>query len=225
MEGLKRAHGDRVHGYSVVELLVVVAIVAVVATFTLLALNGRRLHNTDDQAYIVLDFMKEARQRAITQREPMRVEINRDLGTIRLMNENSTTTANDDEVIRTFTFTTEKQVIYDRAPQNMDDPPGAVSPVPTLAYAASVHPTSTPDQVATLRFLPNGNVTDAGATATGTNATVTGATIYFWTATKDSQGAFTENAEVLRAITILGASGNTSYRICPIEGAGCDEWR
>lgn len=211
-------------GFSVLELLVVLAIVAIMATFTLLALNGRRLHDTDNQAYLVLDFLKEARQRAITQREIMRVEINRDTGMIRLINENSDTTPNDDEEIRNLTFSTAKGIVYDRPPDNMDNVPPSVAPVPALEYKASVHPTSTPDMVGTLRFLPNGNVMDAGANATGANATVRGTTIYFWSPVKDGNGALTEDGEVIRAITVVGASGNTKYLRCPIVNSNCSAW-
>ena len=70
------------HGFSIIELLVVMVIMLVLAGFSIYMLNGKELYNTDDQAYTVMDVLKEARQRAITQREIMRVEINRDVGQI-----------------------------------------------------------------------------------------------------------------------------------------------
>ena len=221
MNNGKKAHA----GFSIVELLVVLAIVATMVTFAILAMSSRRLHYIDNQAYIVLDFLKEARQRAISQKEIMRVEINRDDGVIRLLNENDRGTANDDEVVRTHQFQSSKRINYDRAPENMASPPDAVTPVPVLEYKASTHPTSVPHNVGVVRFLPNGNITNAGSDAVGANATTTGVTLYFWSPTRLENGDFSNDAEVLRAITVLGTSGNASFHMCPIENGDCTTWR
>ena len=222
---MEKNRNKNASGYSIIELLVVLAIVSTMVTFAVLAMSSRRLHYIDNQAYIVLDFLKEARQRAISQREIMRVEINKDDGMIRLLSENDRTTANDDEVVKAHQFQSSKRINYDRAPANMDSPPGAITPVPSLEYKTSSHPTSTPHNVGVIRFLPNGNITDAGTDATGANATTTGTTIYFWSPGIDESGGFTEEAEVLRAITVLGTSGNASFHRCPIENGECTAWR
>lgn len=212
-------------GFSVVELLAVIAVMLIIAAFAVVSLRGSQLYAADDQALIVLDFLKEARQRAITQREIMRVEINKDAGLIRLVNENGTASANDDVEIRRTTFSVVKGIVFDRAPLNITAAPVEPTPVPSLVYQASIHPSSTPDIVATLRFQPNGTVLNAGNTSTGANAAVTGATIYFWNPLKTSQGAATNNGEIIRAITVIGSSGNTRYLMCPLSGSTCPAWR
>lgn len=212
-------------GFSVIELLVVVVVMLVLAGFAVISLRGRSLYDSDDQAYIVLDYLKEARQRAITQREIMRVEINRDTGIIRLINENGSATANDDVEIRRTQFSAVKGIVFDRAPLNITTAPTEATPVASLAFQASNHPSSTPDFVGVLRFQPNGTVMNAGNTATGSNASVTGVTIFFWNPIKNGSGAATNNGQIIRAITVIGSSGNTRYLLCPLSGSTCPAWR
>lgn len=212
-------------GFSIVELLMVVAVIAILAVFTVMTISVKEVYNADDRAYVVLDFLKEARQRALTQREVMRVEINRDRGVIRLINENNRGDITDDEEIRSATFSAAERVIYDRPPNNIDAPPSEATPVPTLQFKLSVHPSSAPDNVATLRFQPNGTVEDAGSNDVGDNASVTGATIYFWTPIKNASGADTDDGDIIRAITVLGGSGNTNYLMCPVSGTNCSAWK
>ncbi len=217
-------HKSSSRGFSVVELLAVLAVMLIIAAFAVVSLRGNQLYDADDQAFIVLDYLKEARQRAITQRVIMRVEINKDKGSIRLVNENATTTANDDVEVRSTNFSRVKGVVFDRAPQNINSAPTESTPVPPLAYQVSIHPNSTPDIVGTLRFQPDGRVMNAGNTATGSNAAVTGATIYFWTPLKNN-GAATNNGEIIRAVTVIGSSGNTRYLMCPLSGTTCPAWQ
>jgi prepilin-type N-terminal cleavage/methylation domain-containing protein len=212
-------------GFSVIELLIALAVMSILAGYAVMTLSSKEMYNADDQAMVVLDVLKEARQRAITQREVMRVEINKDLSRIRLINENSGSTANDDVEIRNIQFSPLKQVIFDRAPNNIAAGPTEAAPVPTIVFKASVHPSSMPDNVATLRFQPNGTVLDAGSSATGLNASVSGATLYFWTPLKASNGSATNNGEVIRAITVMGNSGNTRYLMCPVSGTSCPTWK
>ncbi|QQS39804.1 MAG: type II secretion system protein [Acidobacteriota bacterium] len=215
---------QRQKGFSIIELLMVIAIIAVLAIFTVMSLGFEEAYAADERGMTVLDYLKEARQRSITQREVMRVEINRDQGTVSLINENTAGDADDDEVIRTATLVGADGVVFDRAPQNMDAPPAEVAPVPVLQFNLSVHPHSAPDNVATLRFHPDGTVTDAGSNEVGDNATVTGATIYFWTPLQDGSSTPT-NGDIVRAITVLGGSGNTNYLKCVRVGDTCTTWK
>ncbi|MEZ5308675.1 MAG: prepilin-type N-terminal cleavage/methylation domain-containing protein [Pyrinomonadaceae bacterium] len=212
-------------GFSVIELLVVLAVISIVAGYAVYSMSASQLYNTDEQAYLVLDYVKEARQRAITQKETIRVELNKDLGKIRLINENGPDTADDDVVIKEALFSSQRSVIFDRPPANIDSFPTAVTPIPALEFRTSLHPQSLEYLVGTLRFMPDGSVRDAGLNARGTDATVRGATIYFWMPEQGEDGHENENGDVIRAITVLGSSGNSEYLKCPVEHGECDAWK
>lgn len=212
-------------GFSIIELLMVIAVVAILSVFAVMTLRTRDIYSADKQAYTVLDYLKEARQRAITQREVMRVELNRNTGTVRLLNENEPGDVTDDVEIRKTVLGPGEGVVFDSAPDNIDSPPVEPIPVPEIVFKPSVHPTSAPDYVATLRFLPNGTVEDAGTNEVGDNAVTTGATIYFWSPITDATGAATTRGNIIRAITVAGASGNTHYVMCPLQGATCTQWK
>jgi len=211
-------------GFSIIELIIVVLVLSILTTISVIGISSQTLHATDDQAYQVLDMIKEARQMAVTQRETIRVEINKDLGQARLINENDKDVQNDDVVIRVINFSGTRPIIYDRAPDNIDTVPVAVTPIPTLEFKSSVHPTSELDNAGTLRFLANGSVVDAGSNWKGANASVTGATLFFWSPARDEDGNPTSNGTIIRAITVLGGSGNTEYLSCPVVGATCAAW-
>lgn len=202
----------------------VIAVIAILAIFTVMSLGYEQAYASDRRAMDVLDYLKEARQRSITQREVMRVEINRTTGTVSLINENTAGDVTDDEVLRTMNLVGSDGVVFDKAPQNINAPPVEAAPVPEINFALSVHPLSAPDNVATLRFHSDGTVTDAGTNAVGDNANITGATIYFWTALDDGSSTPT-NGDIIRAITVLGSSGNTNYLKCPLAGSSCANWK
>lgn len=211
-------------GFSIVEMIIVLAVIMVIAAVSVIGFATRDQYNADDQAYKVFDMMKEARQRAMSQRETMRVEINKDESQASLINENDRDDQSDDVIIRTIQFAGTRPIVYDRAPDNIDNLPTAVTPIPSLEFKSSLHPSSLLDNVGTLRFLSNGSVVDAGSNWKGANASVTGATIYFWSPARDEDGNPTESGTIIRAITVLGSSGNTEYMSCPVVGSSCAEW-
>jgi prepilin-type N-terminal cleavage/methylation domain-containing protein len=214
------------NGFSLVELLIVVLVITILSLMAYRAIGGVALFETDNRAYAVMDILKEAKQRAITQQETLRVEINKRTNAIHLINENEAGDASDDVEIKSYSLGGETTVVFDTPPTNQTAAPVEPTPVPTLDFKFSVHPTSLSDEVATLRFMRNGNVMDAGSNAIGDNAVMTGATIYFWMPKKNIDGSDSDEGKLIRAITITGNTGTPRYWKCPVaETDGiCATW-
>ncbi len=241
-------------GFSVLELLIVVLVISILMVFAS-RFASAKVYMAEKEANKLTDIFREARQKALTQHETMRVEINQYDRTIRLINENKPGDGSDDKEIRKLFFADEQNVVFDRPPANMAARPEEPVPVPDLnfktpitfeaksaSYAMAMDASAEAslenanpvgaektdainedDKIATYRFLKNGNVVDAGMNAVGDNAMITGATIFFWTPVTKN-GKVTEDAAILRAVTLLGSSGSTRFWKCPIIDGRCANW-
>src|ERR1044072_9714123 len=88
-------------GFSIVELLIVLLISSIMLAITgYYFVNHQKLYKPDDQALKIVDILQEARQRALTQRETVRVEIDLTDSIVRLVDENTPTTETDDREVR-----------------------------------------------------------------------------------------------------------------------------
>jgi prepilin-type N-terminal cleavage/methylation domain-containing protein len=221
---LKQKKFPRQNGFSLVELIIVLLIFSILTVLTLMAFGGNKKFLADSEAYLITDFLGEARQRALTQHEIIRVEINRTTNKIRLISENTAGDATDDKEIKWMPLEHSNYVVFTTSPTNMASAPVDSAPTPAIVFKTSVHPSSTGDQVATLRFLQNGNVVDAGSNSTGSNASLTGATIYVWMPEYSGSGAPLPSGSVIRAITVLSSTGSTKYWRCEVAGGQCTQW-
>ena len=212
-------------GFSLVELIIVMLVISILSVLTLMAFKGDKKFLADSEAYSILDILNEAKQRAITQHETLRVEINKTRNTIRLITENAAGDATDDQIVRTLILEHPNYVAFEISPTNIASSPVDSAPVPAITFRASVHPSSLNDQVATLRFLRNGNVLDAGSNSIGNNAAMTGATIFVWMPDYSSSGAALQTGNVIRAITVLGSTGSTKYWKCEVVASQCTNWK
>jgi prepilin-type N-terminal cleavage/methylation domain-containing protein len=193
------------NGFSTVELLVVMVIVAVLAGvsgfyFTV----HQKLYKPDDQSVKIIDFLQEARQRALTQRETMRVELDTTLNIIRIIDENSPTTENDDKEIKRMALFETHDVKITHRPNNIGYNPPEQLPIANAVFTSSNYPSSSSHNVCTIRFLSNGTVVNAGSNAIGTGAIPTGVTLHIWQPKKNMPN----EADIARAITIIGSSGS-----------------
>ncbi len=158
-------------GFSVAELLVVVALIFIILSFTVFNLVGhQRLYRTDDQSLQVIDLLQEGRQRSLTQREVLRVEVNRTTQLARLIDENDPSTSDDDVVLRSIRLSDPANVHMGDSPSNIIDLPPEPFPAPLAVFTPSVYPDSATQDVCTMRFMPNGQVFNAGNNATGAGA-------------------------------------------------------
>lgn len=195
-------------GFSMIELLVVMALVMIMSGTVFYYLNATQtLYNADEQALKISDILQEARQRSLTQRETMRVEIDLTDSVVRLIDENDATTVNDDSLVRTLPIKSEAVVRIDERPGQISNNPPEEFPVPSAQYRQSIYPVSLAHDVCTLRFLSNGTVVDQGTNEIGTNAVSTGTTLHVWT--PDSENV--RNSQIARSLTIIGSTGSIRF--------------
>ena len=214
-------------GFSLIELLIVVMLVTILSLMAYMTLGGKTLFEADNRAYAVMDVLKEAKQRAITQQETLRVEVNKTSNSIHLYNENEPGDETDDVEIKSFNLLGSSLVNFDTPPTNIAGDPVEPTPVPMLDFKTSVYSPSAGNQVATLRFLRNGNVHDAGSNTVGDNSIVTGATIFLWMPKDTPNGPSMTEGKIIRAITVLGTSGTARYWKCTVSTADgmCSTWK
>jgi prepilin-type N-terminal cleavage/methylation domain-containing protein len=193
-------------GFSLIELLVVVAVLVIMmtATLTFYYAGHEELYDADEQTLEIVDLIQEARQRSLTQRETIRAEIDLTANVGRLIDENDPTTSDDDNVIRTIVFRHTNEVRMDVKPTSISDNPPEVLPVPLAQYRGSLHPQSAGHNVLTMRFTRTGRVTDAGSNSMGENASVAGLTLYVWKPKADIPSETT----MTRAVTVIGTTGS-----------------
>lgn len=201
-------------GFSLIELLVVMVVIAIGAALAIpLLTSHRRLHTVEEHALQISDLLQEARQRALTQRETMRVEFNTVDNAVHLIDENNglsatnpngTNNAANHVLVRSIQLPATGVNVGTR-PVNINPTnlPATSSPIPALTYRPSSHPSSNGQSCAVLRFTRNGTVFNDGVDAIGTNSTMTGATIYVWKPSNTNPN----NSDLARGITVLGPTG------------------
>jgi Tfp pilus assembly protein FimT len=192
-------------GHSIVELLVAFVIIGVLSGIVLFYASAhKRLYQPDDQALQIADILQEARQRSLTMRRPMRVEINRTINTVKLYDENTNaTTASDDVLLKTFNLFSSYYVRIDTRPAEIAYNPAETLPVPNAVFKPSVYPSSISQNVCTIRFLANGSAVDAGTNAIGSGAAILGVTLHVWAPNRTNAA----ESDIARSLTILGATG------------------
>jgi prepilin-type N-terminal cleavage/methylation domain-containing protein len=205
-------------GFSIIEVLLVISVLAILSTVAIISFWSTRKYSADDQAKKLIDVFDEARQKALNQRKTFRVEINKTQNELRLIDEgDDATTANDDVVLKKSQLS--GQVVVGSAPGNVSGAPTASSPIPVPAYAMSSYPLSSGDEKITLRFKRNGQVVDAGTDHIGTGSLSSGATIYVYSTTPS-----VTNPDVIRAVTVLGTTGDTSLYKCRFVSNSCTNY-
>lgn len=187
-------------GVTLVELLIVMTVIAIMSAVSLFSLTGhQKLYKPDEQLLRIADVLQEARQRAMTQRETIRVEIDKTANLVRLIDENKTGTTTDDKEIRRLSLLPKNDVRVDTAPANITYNPPESVPVPTAVYKLSTYQASSGNQVCTLRFESTGNVVDERTSP----EVPTGVTLYVWS----PQSSDPTQSSIARAITITGSTG------------------
>lgn len=195
-------------GFSMVELLIVLTVITILTGISLFYLSGhQRLFRPDEEALKLIDVFQEARQRSLTQRETMRVEIDLTDNMMRLIDENQPNTADDDRVIRSSVLLPQTDVKINSRPPDISTNPLEIMPVPIAQFKPSIYPPSVTHNVCTFRFLRNGTVVNEGTDSIGSNATTTGLTLFIWSPKKDTSN----ESEIARAITVIGATGSVRF--------------
>jgi prepilin-type N-terminal cleavage/methylation domain len=180
-------------GFSLVEVLVVLAIMSILLVFAVFSLTGHKsLYKSDDETLRIVNVLREASQLALTQRQPMRVELDATNKTIRIVDENLSTSTDDKEVRKVF--------LENAAVIRVDAAPTGVSkPNPPNYPDASF--TGTAPKVWKVWFRRDGTVTDNAATPA-----ITSSTLYIWEPSP-SNNAQAKDKKLVRCITIFGTTG------------------
>ena len=223
MKQVNRDRVDRESGFSVVELLLVVSIIAIMSTVVLFyATSHKKAFMPDDQALQIVDVLQEARQKALTQRRTMRVEINLATNTVKLYDENTNaTSANDDVLIKTLGLFAPASVKIDSRPAEIGYNPAETMPVSNASFVSSVYPPSISQNVCTIRFLANGSAVNAGTNAVGSGAVPTGVVLHIWSPNKTTP----TQSDIARAITVLGATGIIRMWEFDRTSAAANKWK
>jgi prepilin-type N-terminal cleavage/methylation domain-containing protein len=210
------------NGFSLVEVLIVLTLIVLVGISATYYLSGhQKLYKPDDQTLLIADILQEARQRSLTQRETLRVEIDLTENQIRLIDENSVTTADDDEVLKTLSLYFPNEARMDIRADNITYNPPEPLPVPTANFLPSVYPSSATHQVCTLRFQSNGTVTNGGNNATGDGAVVGGVTLHIWQPSSDNSDEYL----IARALTVIGSTGSVRLWEFDESFPGDNKWK
>src|SRR5436853_1748815 len=130
-------------GFSLVELLIVLTIITILIGISLFYLSSHeRLYRPDEEALKIIDVFQEARQRSLTQRETMRVEIDLNDRMVRLIDENLPNTADDDRLIRNIILVPQEEVKLNSRPPDIATSPTEIMPVPIAQFKPSIYPPS-----------------------------------------------------------------------------------
>lgn len=192
-------------GFSLIELLVVLTLIVIMSGIVFYYLTAtQNLYKPDEQALKIADVLQEARQRSLTQRETMRVEIDLTDNVVRLIDENTATTVDDDKEIRSIQLLLPSEVKIDQRPGQIADNPPEAFPVPTALFKQSIYPRSLTHDVCTMRFTRTGTVLDQGTNEKGENAQSTGITLHIWSPDK----ANVNNSSIARALTVIASTGS-----------------
>jgi len=197
-----------VEGFSLIELLVVLTLIMILSGVSFFYFSSyQRLYSPDNQSLQVADVLQEARQRSLTQRETIRVEIDTTANVVRLIDENSQNipaTTNDDVIIRQVPLLPNAEVRVNTRPDNIAYNPPEELPAPSAQYRQSTYRFSPNNQVCTMRFLSDGRVFDAGNNNLGDGGVPRGVTLHVWSPKRTNPNEF----EVARALTVIGSTGS-----------------
>ena len=206
-------------GFSIIEVLMALIIVSIFIGLAIPWLRSSKKFSVDDQAMTMIDIFDEARQSAMNKRQTFRVEINKTKNQVRLIDENSAGSVTDDAVVKEVAF--KGFVKVGDVPSNIAGAPTATSPIPVLSPVRSTYPLSSGDEKITLRFAKNGLVMDTGTDNTGNGSIPRGATIYVFS---NKEG--TATPEIIRAVTVLQTSGDSTILKCTFDATGkCGNWK
>ena len=186
-------------GFSVIELLIVVAIVIILTAAAVFTLTPqRRAYRTDDAAGQVTNFLRDAYQRALSQRQTMRVQIDRANMLVKIIDENRLPVGDEIEVRRA-KLNDEVSLNQPAEGAGLLNPPPAPYNYPAAGYSNNLWEA---------RFRSDGSVVDlAGNTLS--------ATLFFSLANMENS-----DSNLIRAVTLFGPSG--SVRVWRYTGQSFD---
>lgn len=182
--------GER--GFSFVEVLIVVAMITILLSVAVVSVTStRQAYAADNAAGQIIRLLREAQGRALSQRQRMRLTIDRDTRQAIIVDENTLAAgAADDEQIRLEVLPPSTDLAIQQ-PANYD--------VPAAPFNYAVADFTTNGGEWTIYFQSDGSATDA----TGTPLS---ATFFFYPPSASPNKP--ANSEQVRALTLFGPTGS-----------------
>ncbi|HEY0547861.1 MAG TPA: prepilin-type N-terminal cleavage/methylation domain-containing protein [Pyrinomonadaceae bacterium] len=180
-------------GHTLIEIMIVLAIMGIMLSIALFGMLGHKAaYKADDETLRIINVLREASQLALTQRQPMRVELDATNKTIKIFDENLPG-AGDDQLKRIVYLESTSTIREDVAPT------GVTAPSPPNYTAATFAGTN--PKVWTIWFRRDGTVTDNASPPIPNSST-----LYIWQPdpTNTNQA---KNKKQVRAITVFGGTG------------------
>ncbi|MBV9209823.1 MAG: type II secretion system protein [Acidobacteria bacterium] len=176
-----------------IEIMIVLAIIGIMLSIALFGMTAHKTaYKADDETLRIINVLREASQLALTQRQPMRVELDATNKTIKIYDENLPG-AGDDQLKRIVYLEKTNDIREDVAPL------GVAAPNPPNYTAAAFAGTS--PKVWTIWFRRDGTVTN-----NATPAIPVSATLYIWQPDPTNTNQAKNNKQV-RAVTVFGGTG------------------
>ncbi|GEM_PF-1558980 len=183
------------NGYSMVELMVVIALLVIMTGVTVFSLRGnKRAYGADDEAMKILSMFREGYQRAITQRQAQRLTIDRPNNMIRLTDLGSLPGGDEITINRSVL---NSQVTMDRP--SVGGSPVTLPPAPYNYAEAAWGGTGAID----IFFFADGSVSNSLSVPAPLSLTV------FLSPTPGSALAGRSNDNLIRAVTLYGPTAST----------------
>jgi len=175
-------------GFSLIELLIVIAMVVILTTVSVFALrSSKRSYAPDDEANQIVSFFREAHQRALSQRQTQRVTIDRNQLVVRLMDEGLLPGGDEVEIIR--------GKLNGTVAMTQPRIGGNLLPLPPAPY--NYNTAVFTDGVCQFRFRADGSVVDPAGNSVS-------ATFFFTPLDMNDQ-----SQTLVRSVTLFGPSGST----------------
>lgn len=201
------------NGFSIAELAIVVAIIGILSSISLFYLaSSRRMMKPNEQALQIIDIFQEARQRSLTQRETLRVEIDLTDNVVRLLDENTNSTKTLTS-IRQISLLPATQANVENPPSDISAKPNAVMVLPDAKFNLITTSAGPLHKAFILKFKSDGTVIDNDKNAKG-------ATIYIWS-NKQNQPS---KSDIALAITVE-ASGLIRYWQYDYNSTASNKWK
>jgi prepilin-type N-terminal cleavage/methylation domain-containing protein len=203
---LRKFHIGSNHGFSMVEMLVVVAIVMIMVAVSLpYAVNYRKLYRSEEQALKVIDLIRETSQKALNQRRTFRLEVDATTNTAMIIDENTST--EPDVLVKTIALDDPAILRMDVEPASIGRPNPPNYPTAVFADDEIGHMNGGTNvignRVWAAHFRSDGTVVNEG------NVPIS-ISLFVFPASSGSSDVPTDNKQV-RAITIYGGSGAVRY--------------